>query len=91
MKMSEVLKKLLNKLKKKSMAKEIKLGTIVEVVANTGDPDGDVMIGQFAKVIDMTIHEGRVYYILDKFQFLHYYEMEICKINRYLYLLINYL
>lgn len=47
--------------------KEIKVGTIVEVIANTGDAKDDNMIGQFAKVTEMHVHEGRLFCFLDKF------------------------
>ncbi len=49
------------------MVKEIKIGAIVEVVANYGPASSDDTIGTISKVTNLIVSEGRVFVYLDKF------------------------
>lgn len=47
--------------------KEIKVGTIVEVLYNYGPKENDDTIGIFSTVSDIQVHKGKIYIYLNKF------------------------
>lgn len=49
-------------------SKEIKVGTIVEIFANTGPEEHNSQIGTFGTVVKIGVVNGRVKFVLDKFK-----------------------